>query len=63
GIEPSIRKLIWRHLLNIFPINMTSLERNEYLRDVSIEYEKLKGRWKDMQQQNENIQTIMRAIH
>ncbi|CAF5222205.1 unnamed protein product, partial [Rotaria magnacalcarata] len=23
----------------------------------------LKGRWKDMQQQNENIQTIMRAIH
>ncbi|CAM4983532.1 unnamed protein product [Rotaria socialis] len=63
GIESSIRKLIWGHLLNIFPINMTSLERNEYLRDVSIEYEKLKGRWKDMQQHNENIRTTMRAIH
>jgi hypothetical protein len=40
GVEPSFRKVIWRYLLNIFPINMTSPERIEYLTDVSIKYEK-----------------------
>ncbi|CAF0848812.1 unnamed protein product [Rotaria sp. Silwood1] len=63
GVEPSFRKIIWRHLLNIFPINMTSSERVEYLKDVSIEYEKLKGRWREEQQHNENIRLIMRTIY
>ncbi|CAF0949113.1 unnamed protein product [Rotaria sordida] len=63
GVEPSFRKVIWRHLLNIFPIDMTSSERTEYLKDVSIEYEKLKGRWKEEQHHNENIRLIMRTIY
>ncbi|CAF2580692.1 unnamed protein product [Rotaria sp. Silwood2] len=63
GVEPSFRKIIWRHLLNIFPTNMTSSERIEYLKDVSIEYEKLKGRWKEEQHHNENIRLVMRAIY
>jgi len=45
GVEPSFRKVIWRHLLNIFPINMTSLDRIEYLKDVSIKYEKYVNRY------------------
>lgn len=40
GVQPTCRKIIWRHLLNIFPVNMTSSERAEYLQDVSIKYEK-----------------------
>ena len=40
GVEPSFRKVIWQHLLNIFPENMTSSERTEYLKDVSVKYEK-----------------------
>ena len=38
GVELSSRKVIWRHLLNIFPTNMTSLERVEYLKEVSNTY-------------------------
>ncbi len=40
GIEPSYRRVVWRHLLNIFPIQMTSLERIDYLKDVAAKYEK-----------------------
>ncbi len=40
GIEPLSRKVIWRHLLNIFGTDMTSLDRVEYLKEVSIKYEK-----------------------
>ena len=40
GIEPSARYTVWRHLLNIFPTTMTTMERNEYLKEVSSTYEK-----------------------
>lgn len=40
GVDPPFRKIIWRHLLNAFPVNMTSMERIEYLKDVSSKYEK-----------------------
>ncbi len=79
GVEPAFRKVIWRHLLNIFPTNMTSFERIEYLKEVSIKYEKyanryfyifkffslirLKGRWKNEKHHNDNIRAIKRAIH
>jgi len=45
GVEPSFRKIIWRHLLNIFPINITSRERIEYLKVVSNRYEKCVNRY------------------
>lgn len=38
GIEPSYRKIVWRHLLNIFPLNMTGLERIDYLKCIDIKY-------------------------
>lgn len=40
GIEPSFRKVVWRHLLNIFPSHMKSFERIEYLNEVSRSYDK-----------------------
>ena len=39
GVEPSFRKVVWRHLLNIFPSNMTGVERISYLKYVAIRYE------------------------
>jgi hypothetical protein len=39
GVEPSFRKVVWRHLLNIFPQNITGLERIGYLKSVKIKYE------------------------
>ncbi len=38
GVEPSYRKVVWRHLLNIFPPNMTGLERIDYLKCIEIKY-------------------------
>jgi hypothetical protein len=63
GVEPSCRNAAWRHLLNICPRNMTTFERNDYLNGVSIQYEKLKKRWKEEKRYGEHIRAIMRAIH
>ena len=32
GIESSLRRVAWRHLLNIFPENMSGRERFDYLK-------------------------------
>lgn len=39
GVEPSFRKVVWRHLLNIFPPSVTGLERINYLKYISLKYE------------------------
>lgn len=39
GVEPSFRKIVWRHLLNIFPLNQTGVERINYLKYVQMKYE------------------------
>jgi hypothetical protein len=39
GVEPSFRKVVWRHLLNIFPANLTGLERIHYMKYVNMKYE------------------------
>ncbi|CAF3329296.1 unnamed protein product [Rotaria sp. Silwood1] len=62
GVEPSYRKVVWRHLLNIFPPNMTGLERIDYLKCIEIKYKTLKKRWTDEQHQNEHTRLIMRTI-
>lgn len=38
GVEPSYRKVVWRHLLNVFPPNITGLERIDYLKQVDVKY-------------------------
>ena len=39
GVVPSFRKVVWRHLLNIFPSNLTGLERINDLKYVTMKYE------------------------
>ncbi|CAF1421397.1 unnamed protein product [Adineta steineri] len=63
GVEPAFRKIIWRHLLNIFPVGITSRQRVEYLKDVANKYENLKKRWQEEQHTNDHIRTLMRLIH
>ena len=46
GVESSLRKVVWRHLLNIFPDELTGKERFDYLRNKSSEYCKLRDKWK-----------------
>jgi len=45
GVEPSLRKVVWRHLLNIYPDSLTGRERFDYLRRKSNEYFRLRNEW------------------
>lgn len=47
GIESSLRKVVWRHLLNIFPDNMSGKERYDYLKRKELEYYKVRDQWKE----------------
>ena len=46
GIDQSLRRVVWRHLLNIYPEGMTGKERFDYLKRKSSEYYKLRDEWK-----------------
>lgn len=45
GIEPSLRRVAWRHLLNIFPANMSGQSRFDYMKRKEEEYRNLKEAW------------------
>ncbi|CAG9839629.1 unnamed protein product [Diabrotica balteata] len=46
GIEPSLRKVVWKHLLNVYPSGMTGKERMDYIKKKASEYVNLKETWK-----------------
>lgn len=35
GIEPSLRRVIWKHILNVYPGNMTGRDRMDYMKKKS----------------------------
>ncbi|CAL1544918.1 unnamed protein product [Lymnaea stagnalis] len=45
GIEPSLRRVAWRHLLNIFPASMSGQCRFDYMKRKEEEYRKLREEW------------------
>ncbi|CAL4124497.1 unnamed protein product [Meganyctiphanes norvegica] len=47
GLEPSLRKVVWKHLLNVYPEGLTGRERMEYMKKKTQEYEQLKKVWQD----------------
>ncbi|CAK1550066.1 unnamed protein product [Leptosia nina] len=47
GIEPSLRKVVWKHILNVYPEGMTGKERMDYIKKKANEYYSLKTKWKD----------------
>ncbi|KAL3280662.1 hypothetical protein HHI36_003900 [Cryptolaemus montrouzieri] len=46
GIEPSLRKVVWKHLLNVYPKGMTGKQRMDYIKKKATEYCMLKEVWK-----------------
>uniref|UniRef100_A0A1B6HMT1 Rab-GAP TBC domain-containing protein n=1 Tax=Homalodisca liturata TaxID=320908 RepID=A0A1B6HMT1_9HEMI len=48
GIEPSLRKVIWKHILNVYPEGMSGKERMDYTKRKSFEYQKLRDSWREM---------------
>ena len=61
GVESSLRKVVWRHLLNIYPEGMTGNERLDYIRTKSREYERLRDRLQnDPRDDFKNIKNMVR---
>ncbi|CAH2104444.1 unnamed protein product [Euphydryas editha] len=50
GIEPSLRKVVWKHILNVYPDGMTGKERMDYIKRKANEYYALRTQWKDCMQ-------------
>ncbi|XP_027697026.1 TBC1 domain family member 25 isoform X4 [Vombatus ursinus] len=45
GVEPSLRKVVWRYLLNVYPDGLTGQERMDYMKRKTLEYNQLKSEW------------------
>ncbi|KAJ8302097.1 hypothetical protein KUTeg_021084, partial [Tegillarca granosa] len=48
GVESSLRRVVWRHLLNIFPEGMSGRERFDYMKKKENEYYELRDYWKNL---------------
>ncbi|RZF42214.1 hypothetical protein LSTR_LSTR004363 [Laodelphax striatellus] len=55
GIEPSLRKVVWKHLLNVYPEGMSGKERMDYMKKKAAEYKMLRDNWKSMLYKSEEI--------
>uniref|UniRef100_A0A4W6E8J1 TBC1 domain family, member 25 n=1 Tax=Lates calcarifer TaxID=8187 RepID=A0A4W6E8J1_LATCA len=45
GVEPSLRKVVWRYLLNVYPDGLSGQERMDYMKKKTREYDQLKREW------------------
>uniref|UniRef100_A0AAG5CWW4 Rab-GAP TBC domain-containing protein n=1 Tax=Anopheles atroparvus TaxID=41427 RepID=A0AAG5CWW4_ANOAO len=50
GIDPSLRRVVWKHILNVYPDGMTGRERMEYMKKKSAEYYRLRDVWRSTMQ-------------
>ncbi|XP_011299044.1 TBC1 domain family member 25 [Fopius arisanus] len=55
GIEPSLRKVVWKHILNVYPEGMSGRERMDYMKRKAQEYQSLREKWRALVQRNQNI--------
>ncbi|KAJ8686517.1 hypothetical protein QAD02_022311 [Eretmocerus hayati] len=55
GIEPSLRKVVWKHILNVYPDGMSGRERMDYMKSKAQEYINLRDAWKKLVQNGQDI--------
>lgn len=55
GIDPSLRRVVWKHILNVYPAGLTGKERMDYIKKKSAEYYNLREVWR-LAVQGGNIQ-------
>lgn len=46
GIDPSLRRVVWKHILNVYPIGMTGRQRMDYMKLKATEYYRLRDVWR-----------------
>ena len=60
-----MRKIAWKHLLNIYPVGMTGGERLKYLKEISHLYNELKSEWMNLVLQgrvSDDVKTVMNMV-
>eukprot|EP00092_Neocalanus_flemingeri_P026347 GFUD01028562.1.p1 GENE.GFUD01028562.1~~GFUD01028562.1.p1 ORF type:complete len:758 (+),score=208.87 GFUD01028562.1:1221-3494(+) len=65
GLEPGLRKIAWKHLLNVYPAGMTGGERLKYLKEMSQLYFELKSDWMNLVLQgrvSDDVKTVMNMV-
>ncbi|KAM7069313.1 TBC1 domain family member 25-like [Molossus nigricans] len=45
GVEPSLRKVVWQYLLNVYPDGLTRRQQTDYMQRKDREYRQLKSQW------------------
>ncbi|XP_053675975.1 uncharacterized protein LOC128726207 [Anopheles nili] len=55
GIDPSLRRVVWKHILNVYPDGMTGRDRMEYMKRKSAEYFRLRDVWRSTMQKGNII--------
>lgn len=62
GVEPSLRPIVWKHLLNIFPDGLTEKQRKEYLLRKSQEYYRLRDDWKRLIHNGVDVPDVLKNV-
>ena len=65
GLEPGLRKIAWKHLLNLYPAGLTGGERLAYLKERSRSYTDLKADWMGLVLQgriSDDVKTVMNMV-
>lgn len=47
GIDSSLRRVVWKHILNVYPEGMTGRERMDYMKRKASEYYQLRDKWRE----------------
>ncbi|VDK86068.1 unnamed protein product [Dibothriocephalus latus] len=62
GVEPSLRKVVWRLLLNVYPPEMTGRERIALMAGKIAKYKSMKEAWKKTYKEGRLTQAQIQAI-
>ncbi|CAD5124952.1 unnamed protein product [Dimorphilus gyrociliatus] len=65
GVEHSLRKVVWKHLLNVFPREFNGKKRFDYLTKKKEEYSKIRDEWKrllDSDNCSENVKLVANMV-
>jgi hypothetical protein len=59
GVEPSLRKVVWKHLLNVYPSGLTGQQRIDFMKLKCETYCQMRNLW----QVNQNDPIVENIIH
>ncbi|KAK4325450.1 hypothetical protein Pmani_003977 [Petrolisthes manimaculis] len=62
GLEPALRKVVWKHLLNVYPEGLTGRERLDYMKQKTNDYLGLRTVWEQHLTKDEEVSEEVRYV-